>query len=101
MGANPSASVGLTAVNGSSASFMRKDGAPPLSQSITPTWTGIHTWTKALVLPVFTVATLPAATLGARAMVSDALAPVFGAAVAAGGAVKIPVYADGAGWFVG
>ena len=43
-GANPSASVGLTAVNGSAATFLRSDGAPALSVSIVPTWTGIHTF---------------------------------------------------------
>jgi hypothetical protein len=41
-GANPTASVGLSAVNGSATSFMRSDGAPALSQSITPTWSGAH-----------------------------------------------------------
>jgi hypothetical protein len=41
-GANPSASVGLTAVNGSANTFMRSDGAPALSQAIIPTWTGQH-----------------------------------------------------------
>ena len=41
-GANPTASVGLTAVNGSALTFMRSDGAPALSQSIAPTWTGLH-----------------------------------------------------------
>jgi hypothetical protein len=40
--ANPTASVGLSAVNGVSASFMRADGAPALSQAISPTWTGNH-----------------------------------------------------------
>lgn len=44
-GGNPSASVGLTAVNGVSSNYMRSDGAPALSQSIVPTWTGLHTWT--------------------------------------------------------
>ena len=44
VGANPSASVGLAAVNGAAASFMRSDGAPALSVAITPTWTGQHTW---------------------------------------------------------
>lgn len=44
-GANPSASVGLAAVNGVAATFMRSDGAPALSQSIVPTWTGLHTFT--------------------------------------------------------
>jgi hypothetical protein len=41
-GANPPASVGLSAVNGSSTNFMRADGAPALSQAIAPTWTGQH-----------------------------------------------------------
>ena len=50
---------------------------------------------------VYTVGTLPAATVGSRAFVSDALAPVFGAVVAGAGAVNIPVYADGAAWRVG
>ena len=40
--ANPSASVGLTAVNGSAGTYMRSDAAPALSQSIAPTWTGLH-----------------------------------------------------------
>jgi len=43
-GANPTASVGLTAVNGSASTFMRSDGAPALSQAIAPTWTGQHTF---------------------------------------------------------
>lgn len=53
---------------------------------------------------VFTVATLPSATVsgvGARSFVSDALAPVFGATVAGGGAVVTPVYSDGTNWKVG
>lgn len=43
--ANPTASVGLSAVNGSAATAMRSDAAPALSQSIAPTWTGVHTFT--------------------------------------------------------
>ncbi len=39
---DPSASVGLTAVNGSAATAMRSDAAPPIDQAITPTWTGDH-----------------------------------------------------------
>jgi hypothetical protein len=46
-GANPSASVGLSAVNGAASTFMRSDGAPALSQSIVPTWTGAHTFSPA------------------------------------------------------
>lgn len=43
-GANPSASVGLTAVNGVATTYLRSDGAPALSLSIAPTWTGQHTF---------------------------------------------------------
>lgn len=42
--ANPTASLGLTAVNGSATSYMRSDAAPALDQSIAPTWTGQHTF---------------------------------------------------------
>lgn len=41
--ANPTASVGLTAVNGSASTAMRSDAAPAIDQTIVPTWTGIHT----------------------------------------------------------
>lgn len=43
---NPTASVGLTAVNGVASTYMRSDGAPPLDVSIAPTWTGLHTFTQ-------------------------------------------------------
>lgn len=43
--ANPTASVGLTAVNGSATTAMRSDAAPPLSQSIAPNMTAAWTWT--------------------------------------------------------
>lgn len=42
--ANPTATIGLTAVNGVSTSAIRSDGAPALSQAIVPTWTGQHTF---------------------------------------------------------
>jgi len=42
VGANPTGTIGLSAVNGSALTFLRSDGAPALSQSITPTWTGLH-----------------------------------------------------------
>lgn len=45
--ANPTASVGLAAVNGTSVNFMRSDAAPALDQGITPTWTGVHTFNSA------------------------------------------------------
>lgn len=42
--ANPSVSIGLSAVNGTALTAMRSDAAPPISQSIVPTWTGTHTF---------------------------------------------------------
>jgi hypothetical protein len=52
----------------------------------------------------YLVADLPSAAdsgSGARAFVTDALAPVFGATVVGGGTVKVPVYSDGTNWKVG
>lgn len=49
-GSNPSASIGLAVVNGSATTFMRSDAAPALSQSITPTWTGLHTFNTGGIL---------------------------------------------------
>lgn len=62
--------------------------------------------TSAVVPPTtnYTVATLPSAATsgaGARTFATDALAPTFGATVAGGGAVFIPVYSDGTNWKVG
>lgn len=49
-GANPTGTVGLAAVNGVATTFLRSDGAPPLSQSITPTWTGNHTYASNILV---------------------------------------------------
>ena len=57
-GANPSATIGLSAVNGSATTFLRSDGAPALSQAIVPTWTGQHTFTIASTIASATAATL-------------------------------------------
>ncbi len=46
-GANPSGTIGLTAVNGSATTFMRSDGAPALGVGISPTWTGNHIFSAA------------------------------------------------------
>lgn len=55
------------------------------------------------VTPVAIASLMSAATAGngARAHVTDALAPTFGATVSAGGAVSTPVYSDGTNWKVG
>lgn len=44
---NPSAKVGLTAVNGTAGTFTRSDGAPALDVAVAPTWTGPHTFAPA------------------------------------------------------
>lgn len=48
--ANPTASIGLTAVNGSALTAMRSDAAPALSQGISPTWSGTHTFSNPVML---------------------------------------------------
>jgi hypothetical protein len=48
--ANPSAAIGLTAINGSATTAMRSDAAPALSQAISPTWTGNHSFTKSTTM---------------------------------------------------
>lgn len=45
---NPTAKVGLAVVNGTAATFMRSDAAPPLDVSITPTWTGAQIWSASV-----------------------------------------------------
>jgi len=49
----------------------------------------------------FLVANLPTGVAGARSFVTNALSPTFGAAVAGGGSVGVPVYHDGTSWKVG
>lgn len=48
--ANPTASIGLAAVNGIASTFMRSDAAPALSQGIAPTWTAQHTFNGKVVI---------------------------------------------------
>lgn len=43
-GANPTAVVGATAVNGSATTYMRSDAAPAIDLTMSPTWTGTHTF---------------------------------------------------------
>jgi hypothetical protein len=73
---NPSATIGLTAVNGSATTYMRSDGAPALGVAITPSWTGAHTWTTTALgtttSPFITLVNTTAALTGAQ-QVSPAL----------------------------
>lgn len=45
-GANPTAMVGITAINGAANTFMRSDAAPAINQGIAPTWTASHVFAK-------------------------------------------------------
>jgi hypothetical protein len=56
--ANPSASVGLTTVNGTATTYMRSDGAPPIDLSIAPTWTGAHIFAAGVTMQVASGTTL-------------------------------------------
>jgi hypothetical protein len=53
--ANPSATIGLAAVNGTAATFMTSDSAPALSQAIVPTWTGAHTFSPSSAVVAITL----------------------------------------------
>jgi hypothetical protein len=44
--ANPTASLGLTAINGVATTYMRSDAAPALDVTIAPTWSGLHTFSQ-------------------------------------------------------
>lgn len=49
--ANPTAVIGLNAINGTAITAMRSDAAPAISQSIIPTWTGLHTFNGGALVP--------------------------------------------------
>lgn len=46
----------------------------------------------------YTVAALPAGTVGMRAYVTDATAPTYNAALVGGGAITVPAFYNGAAW---
>lgn len=62
------------------------------------TLTGTVTATATVKTGGYTVATLPAGTVGMRAYVTDATAPAYNAALVGGGAVTVPVFYNGAAW---
>ena len=60
------------------------------------------TWVGIGVPPIVsTVALLPTGASGLRAIVTDATANTFGAAVVGGGSFTVPVFWDGTSWKVG
>lgn len=72
---------------GASTDFVKGDGTLDSS-----------TYLTSLSLTGYTVATLPAGTVGDIAYVTDALAPVYLTAIVGGGAVVCPVFFDGTNW---
>lgn len=46
---DPSSYIGLIPITGSASTYMRSDAAPAISQSITPIWTGLHTFQKSSI----------------------------------------------------
>jgi hypothetical protein len=76
-------------------------GASTIDQDVSttgkPTFAGSIN-TAPVRLKGYTVATLPAGTIGDTAYVTDALAPTYNGIVTGGGAVKIRVFYDGTNW---
>ena len=60
--------------------------------------TGALSATTTVATGGYTVATLPAGTVGMRAYVTDALLPTYNGALTGGGAVTVPVFYNGAAW---
>jgi hypothetical protein len=76
-------------------------GAP--AAALTVNNNGVSTFAKPPVMPVYTVATLPATAAngmvqGAMAIVSDATAPTYLGTLTGGGAVVCPVFYNGSAW---
>ena len=96
----------LSATDGNS--IVIGQGVTGLGSNTTVIGNSSTTLTKvfgAIQATTYTVSTLPSAStsgVGARAFVTDALAPVFGSAVAGSGAVPVPVYVGASNtWYVG
>ena len=87
--ANPTATIGLTAVNGSAGTFLRSDGAPALDQGIAPTWTGSHIFAASSGVPL----TINSPASGNIALVANGVSgsPVaqFRGASSAGGTIQL------------
>src|SRR5437016_13720870 len=68
--ANPTATIGLAAINGAATTCMRSDAAPALSQAIAPTWTGAHTWSPAANTTPLTVSSYSLTGASAQSLLS-------------------------------
>lgn len=76
-GANPTATIGLSANNGVALTFMRSDASPVLGVTIVPVWTGLHSFNAAGIASTYTPKVLlentTAATSGATLQQSASL----------------------------
>ena len=70
---------------------------PSGTEAMRLTSTGLNV-TGTIKTQGYTVATLPTGVTGARAYVTNALAPTYGTTVVGGGAVTIPVFYNGTNW---
>jgi hypothetical protein len=101
LGANPTATIGLTAVNGSATTYTRSDGAPALSQAISPTWSGTHTFSNAITvngagssLKGGVTVTAPASGVALTSTgVANSAAAVFNGASTSGQSIGLNIFA--------
>lgn len=99
--------TGVSGLGANVAAFLTTPSSGNLAAALTDeTGTGAAVFATSPTLTTpkttgYTVAALPAGTVGMRAHATDALAPTFGAAVVGGGAVVIPVFHNGTAWIVG
>jgi len=93
IGANPSAEVGLVAVNGIASTFLRSDGAPALDQGIAPTWTAEHTFNNNIDLITTTTSSTGVIEKGGDRFIHDFHHPVGGSAVPEGKNIFVGVNA--------
>jgi hypothetical protein len=94
--------VGGILTDSTSIDFTYNDGANTITAAIVLSagyaWTGAHSFALPITLAPYTVATLPAGSVGMRAYVTDALTPLYNATAVGGGAVRVPVFHNGTTW---
>jgi hypothetical protein len=96
-------STSLRVGNGTNGPTLTASGTSPnenLNLNPSPAGTGVVTVGSSLRLKDYTVATLPAGTVGDTAYVTDALTPASLVTVTGGGAMVVPVFYNGSNWIV-
>lgn len=93
-GANPSVSVGLSAVNGSAGTFMRSDGAPALDQTAAYAFSGLSTTVISQVAANATNFTITAATQTTNTTANPTISITRTNAVGAGNSAPALLFAN-------